>query len=149
MTPKLQVQLKIRKPVAEVFQAVVDPKKLSGYFIKDASGPLVAGQTVTWRFPEMPDQPFDVVCREVVENEKIVFAWPVDESPGERQTVVEMVFKPLEDGSTMMQVSEDGWADGIEGIQASQRNAGGWMHMMAAMKGYLEYGINLREGGCF
>jgi hypothetical protein len=26
-------------------------------------------------------------------------------------------------------------------------NAGGWMHMLVCLKGYLEYGINLRAGG--
>ena len=43
MEPKFEVQLKIRKPVDEVFEGVVNPKKLSGYFTKTASGPLVAG----------------------------------------------------------------------------------------------------------
>ena len=28
-------------------------------------------------------------------------------------------------------------------------DAGGWMHMLACLKGYLEYGINLRAGGAF
>jgi hypothetical protein len=32
-------------------------------------------------------------------------------------------------------------------IKASYGNAGGWMHMMCCMKGYLEHGINLRAGG--
>ena len=34
MEPKFQVQLKIRKPAAEVFDAVVRPEKLSGYFVQ-------------------------------------------------------------------------------------------------------------------
>ena len=40
MTLKFQVQLKIRKPAAEVFEAVVNPAKLSGYFIQTSTGPL-------------------------------------------------------------------------------------------------------------
>lgn len=50
MEPKFQVQLKIRKPVAEVFNAVVRPEKLISYFIQTASGPLAEGATVKWKF---------------------------------------------------------------------------------------------------
>jgi hypothetical protein len=60
-----------------------------------------------------------------------------------------MSFKPLNDAETMVSISEGGWRDTEAGRQASHGNAGGWMHMMAAMKASLEYGINLREGGAF
>lgn len=144
MQPKFQVQLKIRKPTAEVFDAVVKPEKLSSYFIQDASGPLVEGATVKWRFAEVPEA-FDVVVRQVVKNERIVFEWPAES--GGYNTRVEMTFKPLDDQNTMVQISESGWRDTPEDIDASYSNAGGWMHMMCCLKAYLEYGINLRAGG--
>lgn len=145
MAQTFQVQLKIRKPVAEVFEAVVRPEKLTGYFIDTSSGPLAPGATVTWRFAEV-DESFEVVVHEVVRDEKIVFEWP---SSGGYSTRVEMVFKPLKDGATMVQISEGGWPDTPEGAKASHGNAGGWMHMLCCMKAYLEYGINLRAGGAF
>lgn len=145
MTLKFQVQLKIRKPVAEVFDAVVNPAKLSGYFVQKSSGPLVAGTTVMWKFPELAEE-FPVVAREVIQNERIAFEWPAE---GGYNTLVEMSFKPLEDGSTMVQIRESGWPHDEAGLKASHGNAGGWMHMMACLKGYLEYGINLRAGGAF
>ena len=41
MELRFQVYGKIRKPVAEVFDAVANPKKLSGYFTTGgSSGPL-------------------------------------------------------------------------------------------------------------
>jgi len=47
-----QVHAKIRKPVADVFAAVVDPKKLSRYFTTGgASGPRVRsaqGRDPSW-----------------------------------------------------------------------------------------------------
>ena len=144
MELKFQVQLKIRKPVAEVFDAVVNPKKLSGYFVETASGPLAAGKTVKWKFPEFPDE-FDVVVREVVKDDRIVFEWPAGE--GDANTRVEMVFKPLDAENTMVQISESGWQDTAKGRERAYGNAGGWMHMAACLKAYLEYGINLREGG--
>ena len=140
-----QTQLKIRKAPAEVFEAVVDPKKLAGYFVKDSSGPLATGATVQWSFAEAPE-PFDVVVDEVVKNDRIVFRWP---TTGKELTRVEMVFKPLEGGHTMVQISETGWPQTAAGQKQSYDNAGGWMHMMLCLKGYLEYGINLRAGGAF
>ncbi|NPC50205.1 ATPase [Corallococcus sp. AB032C] len=143
MEPKFQVQLKIRKPVAQVFEAVVNPTKLSGYFVKTSSGPLAQGTTVKWSFAEAPGE-FDVITREVIPNERIVFEWPADDSYNTR---VEMRFVPLDASNTMVKISESGWKPDEKGIKASYGNAGGWMHMMLCLKGYLEYGINLREGG--
>jgi uncharacterized protein YndB with AHSA1/START domain len=145
MPLKFQVQLKIRRPAAEVFDAVVDPGKLSGYFVQSASGPLVEGATVQWEFHEAPGA-FDVVVREVVPGERVVLEWPAATGGQNR---VEMTFKPLDDGATLVQISESGWPEGADGLEASHGNAGGWMHMMACLKAYLEYGINLRAGGAF
>jgi uncharacterized protein YndB with AHSA1/START domain len=145
MDPKFTVQLKIRKPPAEVFDAVVRPEKLTGYFVRATTGPLVAGQTVKWSFAEAPEL-FDVVVREVAKNERIVFEWPADS--GDYKTRVEMIFQRLDDGATLVQISESGWRGDAAGVKASYGNAGGWMHMMCCMKAYLEYGgINLRAGG--
>ena len=144
MEPKFQVQLKIRKPVVEVFNAVGRPEKLAGYFIQTASGPLAEGATVKWKFAEVPEA-FDVVVRHVVKDQRIVFEWPSE--TGGYNTKVEMAFKPLDDETTMVQISESGWREDPAGIKASYGNAGGWMHMMCSMKAYLEYGINLRAGG--
>lgn len=142
-----EVQLKIRKPVAEVFEAVVDPAKLSGYFLREGSAPLIAGTTVLWQFPEF-DERFPVVVREVEAPGRIVFEWG-SAIAGAPDTRVEMTFVPLDDANTMVKIAESGWPHTAEGLKASHGNAGGWMHMMAAMKAYLEYGINLREGGAF
>jgi uncharacterized protein YndB with AHSA1/START domain len=145
MQPKFQVQLKIQKPVEQCFDAVVNPKKLSGYFTRSASGPLAEGATVMWSFPEFEGE-FPVKVRQIVANERIVLEWGAEEQ-GAQDTRIEMVFKPLEAGSTMVQISESGFSDTPKGIESSYKNSGGWMHMMACMKAYLEYGINLRAGG--
>jgi len=144
MNPKFQVQLKIQKPVAEVFDGVINPKKLSGYFVQTASGPLAEGKTVKWKFPELPEES-DVIVRQVTKDERIVFEW--DAAEGGYKTRVEMVFKPLDASNTMVQISESGWRDDDKGIESSYGNCAGWMHMAACLKAYLEYGINLRAGG--
>lgn len=144
MEPKFQVQLKIRKPVSDVFEAVVNPGKLSGYFVQSSTGPLVEGATVKWAFAEAPGA-FDVQVQRVERNALIVFTWPA--AAGDYQTRVEMRFIVLDPGNCMVQISESGWRPDAAGIEASYGNAGGWMHMMCCLKAYLEYGINLRAGG--
>ncbi|WP_342641692.1 SRPBCC domain-containing protein [Rhodoligotrophos ferricapiens] len=146
MKPTYEVQLKIRKPVAEVFGAVVAPEKLSRYFVAAASAPLVEGTTVKWRFAEVPGE-HDVIVREVVRQERIVFEW--DAPSGDHLIKVRMVFQPLDGDNTLVQISESGWRDTPDEREASHGNAGGWMHMMCCLKAYLEYGINLRAGGAF
>ncbi|RKG85361.1 SRPBCC domain-containing protein [Corallococcus terminator] len=143
METKFQVQLKIQKPVAEVFDAVVQPKKLSGYFVQHASGPLVEGTTVQWRFAEVPGD-HDVIVRQVVRDERIVFEWPAE---GGTLTRVEMLFEPLDAANTMVRISESGWTQDAQGFKSAYGNVGGWMHMLCCLKGFLEYGINLRAGG--
>ena len=79
MELKFQVQTKIQKPVEEVFDAVRNPDKLSGYFTNGgSSAPLHEGTTVEWAFADNPgDEPirFPVTVLELIPNEKIVFEW--------------------------------------------------------------------------
>jgi uncharacterized protein YndB with AHSA1/START domain len=144
MDLKFQVQLKILRPVAEVFDGVVNPQKLSGYFVQKASAPLREGTTVKWTFAEVPGE-HDIVVRAVVPNEKVVFEWSSAE--GGYNTTVEMRFTALDAKSTMVAISESGWRETAKGLAASYDNCGGWMHMALCLKAYLEHGINLREGG--
>jgi uncharacterized protein YndB with AHSA1/START domain len=144
MEPRYKVQLKIRRPAAEVFDAVVRPEKLSAYFVQAASGPLAEGATVKWRFAEVPGE-HDVLVRRVVKDQRIVLEWQAGADGHKIQ--VEMLFQPLDAGSTMVQISESGWRDTPGDIKSSHGNAGGWMHMMCCLKAYLEYAINLRAGG--
>lgn len=144
MEPACEVQLKIRKPVAEVFEAVVDPAQLSRYFTQTASARMSEGSTVMWSFQEFPGE-FPVKIRTVERDARIVFQWEAAE--GGYDTTIEMTFTPLEDGSTMVKIRESGWRDTEAGRKSSYDNCGGWMHMMCSLKGHLEFGVNLREGG--
>ena len=143
MDPKYQVQLKVRKPTTEVFDAVVAPEKLSSYFVQAASGPLVEGTTVTWRFAEIPGEHPVRVAR-VVKDQAVVLEY---DRPDGGKIQVEIVFLPLEASATTVQITETGWRATPDDISESYGNAGGWMHMMCCLKAFLEYGINLRAGG--
>ncbi|HEX4741710.1 MAG TPA: SRPBCC domain-containing protein [Caulobacteraceae bacterium] len=142
MEPKFEVSLKIRRPAAEVFDAVVRPERLSSYFVRTASGPLEEGSAVMWSFAEAP-QPFEVKAREVKRPERIVLQWPGGQT---YETTVEMTFKALDDANTLVTVREGPWRE-ESGLQGPAGNAGGWMHMLCSLKARVEYDINLREGG--
>jgi uncharacterized protein YndB with AHSA1/START domain len=135
---------RIAKPVAEVFDAVVNPKKLSGYFttINGASAPLVAGTIVTW----WGDVPVEV--DEVAKDSRIVLRWDATGESGKPayKTRIEMNFEPLEDDATFVTIAEAGWHEDAVGLKRSYLNCEGWSQMLACMKAYLEHGINLREG---
>ena len=141
MEPKFSVQTRINKPVAEVFDAVINPKKIVGYFCEQADAPLVEGQTVHWTWSSH-GVTHPVQVKQIVPNAKIVIEWPAGSSG---TTVAEMSFSSLEDGRTMVKISESGWPATAEGLKASYKNCEGWQHMITCLKGYLQHGIDLRK----
>lgn len=157
MDLRFKVSGRIAKPVEEVFEAVVDPAHLSRYFTTGgARGRLKTGVTVTWDFHDFPGA-FPVEVVEVIDNQKIVLRWAANEgSPADGEaavaadagysTTVTMTFEPLPDGRTLVTIAEQGWRQTSEGLKASYGNCQGWMQMLCALKGHLEYGVNLREG---
>lgn len=144
MELRFRVHARIRKPVAEVFDAVRAPEKLSGYFTTGgASAPLDEGTTVTWDFADFPGA-FPVHVRTVVPNERIVLEWAA--ADGGYDTRVEMEFEALDEQSTLVRITESGWQETPQGLESSYGNCMGWSQMLCCLKAYLEYGINLRQG---
>ncbi len=150
MELKFTVSAHVSKPVNEVFEAVADPAKLSNYFTTGgAVGRLETGKTVTWDFADFPGAfPVDVV--EVEQGRRIVLRWLANER-GENEkpdykTEVVMEFKPLDDGRTLVTITESGWRETPGGLQSSYGNCMGWSQMLCALKCWVERGFNLREG---
>ncbi len=157
MDLKFKIAGRIAKPVHEVFEAVADPAKLSGYFTTGgAEGRLETGATVTWDFHDFPGA-FPVKVVEVEADKRIVLQWEANEgapTDGDAavtattgyMTTVTMTFEPLEDGRTLVTIAEEGWRQTPDGLKASYGNCQGWSQMLAALKVWIEHGINLREG---
>ena len=147
MELKFRVFGRVAKPVAEVFEAVVDPASLSAFFTTGgAVGRLEKGATVTWDFADFPGA-FPVQVVEVVTPEKIVLRWPSNEAGASGQeTEVTMVFSDTGDGRTLVEISESGWGNNQSGLKASYGSCMGWAQMVCALKLWVERKINLREG---
>ena len=147
MELEFQVQTKIQKPVAEVFDAVYNPEKLSGYFTNGgANAPLDAGTTVEWAFADTPGQDvrFPVTVVETIPNKLIVLEWQATSKGG--NTRVEMKFEETAANSTIVRISESGWSETQDDLNRSYGNCMGWSQMLSALKAFTEYGINLRKG---
>lgn len=136
---------RIARPVHDVFEAVADPAKLSGYFTTGgARGRLESGTTVTWDFADFPGA-FPVKVIEVVPDERIVLRWASQENP-KGETEVTMLFSDTGDGRTLVEISETGWREDAAGLKASYGNCMGWSQMLCAMKAWVEHGLNIRTG---
>ena len=143
MTLSFEVWGRVRRPLPRVFRAVQDPRELSSYFTTGgASGPLAAGKTVTWDFADFPGA-FPVKVQRVVKNRSIQLSW--GSATGGKNTVL-FTFKRISASSTEVRIREGGWPDTPKGRRASYGNCMGWSQMLAAMKAWCEYKINLRKG---
>jgi uncharacterized protein YndB with AHSA1/START domain len=146
MELKFKVQTKIQKPVTEVFDAVYNPSKLSGYFTNGgASAPLDEGTTVQWAFADNPGDEklkFPVEVKTMVKNELIELGW---EGAKGLQTNVRMEFE-ADGNDTIVRISETGWRETQADLDSSYLNCYGWSQMIFALKAYVEYGIDLRKG---
>ena len=139
---KVEVHTKIGKPVAEVFDAVVNPEKAKTYFASGGvSAPMVEGGNVTWRFRGIEFQQ-NMKVRKLVENRKIELDWFTEEG---KRTEVTITFDKIDEGRTMVTIQHSGYEENQKGLEDSYSHCEGWTVMLVSLKGYLEHGIVVTE----
>ena len=141
MEVEANVQVRILKPVNEVFAALVDPEKMSHYFISGASGPMKAGTAVEWEFADVGAK-VSVDVMEVEENRKIVYEWAA-RGPRSRVTIQ---LRSDDPNTTAVTINEAKFALNQEGVKRAMGQTAGWTYTLCRLKAYLQYGINLRLG---
>lgn len=137
----------ISKTPHETFEAVADPAQLSKYFTTGgARGRLEPGAEVTWDFADYPGR-FPVEALESVPDEKMVVAWAGSDYATSAKTTTTFEFSPVDDGArTLVTITEKSWTTTVGGAEGAFGNCMGWTGMLAALKAWIEYGIDLREG---
>ena len=140
-TLEIKTAIQIVKPANEVFEAIVDPEKMSNYFISHGTGRMENGKEITWKFPEF-DQLAPIKVGKIEENKYISFYWENDGV----DLLVEMTLTPAGDSSTVVNITEKSRKNDEAGIKWLKGNTEGWANFLACLKAYLEYGINLRKG---
>ncbi|MFZ2339618.1 MAG: SRPBCC domain-containing protein [Bacteroidales bacterium] len=141
LTLDIETSIQVQKPPQDVFEAITDPLKMSGYFISRGSGRLEEGKQIMWQFPEF-EMEFPIRVSGVVKDKYVSFYWEVD---GEDQ-LVEINLSPRGSASTIVRITEKSRQCDEAGIKWLQGNTAGWANFLACLKAYLEYGINLRKG---
>lgn len=133
-------KIKILKPANEVYEAFVDPLKIGRFWFSSSSERWEQGRIITLRYDEYGAYG-DIKIIEIEENKKIVFIWGND---GEGNTVTIML-NELDNSSTIVEVKEEGFIEKDENlISTLLDNKEGWVYTLTCLKGYLEYGADLR-----
>lgn len=141
--PIAKTGMLIRKPVAEVFEAMVDPAITSRFWFTRGSGRLKPGAKVRWDW-EMYDVSSWAHVQEFRPNQRIVIEWSGDDSSSN----LEWRFRPLTDATTFVEVINKGFAGTLEErAKSAIDSAEGFALMLAGLKAYLEHDLILNLVG--
>lgn len=138
---EIKVALQIKSPASEIFEAIVDPAKMSGYFISVGSGRMEEGKKIKWQFPEFTAE-VPIRVGRLEKGRYISFYWESDSI----ELLVEITLFPGGSDSTLVTVTEKSRKNDDAGIKWLKSNTEGWANFLACLKAYIEYGINLRKG---
>lgn len=137
--PVAVAELLIRKPVADVFRAFVEPAITTQFWFTKSSGPLETGKTVKWEW-EMFGVSTTVEVRALETNQRILIAWG---GPGKTSTA-EWRFTARADGTTLVRVTNSDFkGSGDEQVQQALDSTGGFTLVLSNLKALLEHGIQL------
>ena len=137
----IKTAIQILKPVNEVFDAIVDPSKMSNYFISKSSGRMEEGRQLKWQFPEF-EMEFPIRVGKIEKDRYISFYWDLDGI----ELLVEITLTSVNNTATIVTITEKSRKNDEAGIRWLKGNTEGWANFLACLKAYLEYGINLRKG---
>jgi uncharacterized protein YndB with AHSA1/START domain len=140
---EIKAGLQVLKPVADVFDQIVDPEKMKNYFISESSGRMEEAALLKWKFPEM-DMEFPVTVGKIEKDKYISFYW--DGAMDGEQTFIEMDLQPVTAEITFITITEKSKPNNEAGIKWLKSNTEGWANFLACLKAWMEYGVHLRKG---
>lgn len=137
--PITKTGMLIRKPVADVFAAFINPDITAKFWFTKSSGRLETGKPVQWDW-EMYGVSIPVTVNAIEPNKRIVIEWPGYSG----STTVEWVFAPQQDGTTFVSITEAGFAgDGDELVKQATDSTEGFSMVLAGLKALLEHNVRL------
>jgi uncharacterized protein YndB with AHSA1/START domain len=137
--PSSKTGMLIRRPPADVFEAIVNPDITTKFWFTKSSGKLEAGKVTQWDW-EMYGHSIEVISKVVEPNKRVVIEWPGYGGP----TTVEWTFEVLENGTTFVNVTESGFSgSGDEVVKYVADSTEGFSLMLAGLKALLEHDIRL------
>ena len=137
--PVAKSEMLIRRPVAEVFEAFVDPAITSKFWFTKGSGRLEAGKEVQWDW-EMYKFSVKVTVKEVEKDKRIVVEWGAYDEP----STIEWVFTARPDNTTFVSITNAGFAGtGDEMVKKALDSTEGFTFVLAGAKVLLEHNVIL------
>ena len=133
----VEAQMLIRRPLAQVFEAFVNPEITTKFWFTKSSGRLELGKKVRldWEMFGVSDY---LTVKEFEENRRILIEW--DKDP----TIVEWSFEPHENGTTLVKISNWNFSGSCdEVLPVAVDSKGGYTIVLAGLKAWLEHGIEL------
>lgn len=136
--PVVKVGILIRKHVAEVFEAFINPGITTNFWFTKSSGKLEAGKQITWAW-EMYNATALVNVKEIEINKRIFVEW------GDigAMTELEWAFTPYENDFTFVSITNSGFrGDGDSVVAQALDSSSGFTIVLDGAKVWLEHNIN-------
>jgi uncharacterized protein YndB with AHSA1/START domain len=134
-----RASLLIRKPAAEVFEAIVDPAITTKFWFVEGSERLGPAKQVSWVFPGQVTA--QVAVRAFEPNRRVVFEWWFGD---QRPAPVEWVFTPDGEDATCVSVTSSGFTgDPASIVDQANHSTGGFTFVLTQLKAFLEHDLKL------
>jgi len=131
-------EMLIRRPVAEVFEAFVDPAITSRFWFSEGSGRLEVGKRIQWTW-RWYDFSVEAEVMSVVPNRRILVEWTGYGYP----TLIEWTFSERPEGA-FVKIANTGFRGTVEeAAQTAVDATEGFTFVLAGAKAWLEHGIQL------
>ena len=128
----------IRRPIADVFAAFIDPDITTKFWFTKSSGRLETGKHVKWEW-EIYGVSTQLAVKAIEPNKRILIEW--DGYSG--RTTVEWKFAPQRD-STFVSIMESGCTgDADDLLKYVAESTQGFTWTLAGLKAFLEHNVRL------
>jgi uncharacterized protein YndB with AHSA1/START domain len=134
-----KAEMLIRKPVAEVFEAFINPEITSKFWFTKGSARLEVGKQVQWDW-EMYNASAKANVKAIEENKRILVEWSGYDTP----TEIEWIFTARPDNTTFVSITNSGFSgDDDTVVSQALSSTEGFNLVLAGLKAYLEHNIRL------
>lgn len=129
-----------RKPVAEVFEAFVDPVITTKFWFTHSSGRLEPGMEVRWDW-EIYGVSAQGSVKAMEQDKRILIEWPDNNGA---PCPVEWLFTARDDGTTFVTISTWGFSGSDdEVVKQAIDSMGGFTFVLAGLKALLKHNVSL------
>ncbi|MCL1668099.1 SRPBCC family protein [Elizabethkingia ursingii] len=133
-----KAEMLIRKPIADVYEAFINPEITTKFWFTKSSGRLDENKNIIWTW-EMYNVDVDVEVTDLQPNQKISILW----GNYEEKTPVVWTFSEHGGDTFVSVINSNFTGDEDTVISAVRDSTEGFTLVLAGLKAYLEYGIEL------